>query len=152
MLQSYNAALGRGDQAAASALRNQAQALVARLRPLEDKAVKDYDNAQAAFQHGLDLGKGKEREAMLSQRAREAGTYLCYVNGVGGQDELVFDGQSLVFDPSGRLVARACQFEEQLLIVDLDPDPRPTGRNSQCAPSAWPVEIIPVRRQSTRPQ
>jgi NAD+ synthase (glutamine-hydrolysing) len=88
------------------------------------------------------LGKGLEREAMLSRRARGAGTYLCYVNGVGGQDELVFDGQSLVFDPSGRLLARACQFDEQLLIVDIDPGPLRPGGRSNCAPSAWPVEII----------
>jgi NAD+ synthase (glutamine-hydrolysing) len=90
------------------------------------------------------LGKGREREAMLSRRAREAGTYLCYVNGVGGQDELVFDGQSLVFDPSGRLAARARQFDEQLLIVDIDPGPLRPGDPSSCAPSAWPVEIMSV--------
>ena len=90
------------------------------------------------------LGKGGEREAMLSRRAREAGRYLCYVNGVGGQDELVFDGQSLVFDPSGHLVARAGQFEEQLLMVDLDPGSAPRDGDSQCTPSAWPVETISV--------
>ncbi|MFH0916964.1 MAG: nitrilase-related carbon-nitrogen hydrolase, partial [bacterium] len=90
------------------------------------------------------LGKGGEREAMLARRAREAGMYLCYVNGVGGQDELVFDGQSLVFDPSGRLVARACQFEEQLLVVDLDPGSARRGQDPQCALSPWPVERIPV--------
>ena len=90
------------------------------------------------------VGKGKEREDMLSQRARKAGAYLCYVNGVGGQDELVFDGQSLVFDPSGRLVARARQFEEQLLIVDLDLGAARRDTSSRCVPSAWPVEIIPV--------
>jgi NAD+ synthase (glutamine-hydrolysing) len=64
--------------------------------------------------------KGKQREAMLAERARESGVHVCYVNGVGGQDELVFDGQSLVFGPDGELIARARQFEEQLLIVDLD--------------------------------
>ena len=72
---------------------------------------------------------------MLAERARDAGAYVCYVNGVGGQDELVFDGQSLVFDPTGALVARARQFEEQLLIVDLDLEaPRPARRGS--APAA----------------
>ena len=69
------------------------------------------------------VGKGRQREAMLAQRARDAGAYVCYVNGVGGQDELVFDGQSFVFGPEGDLIARAGQFEEQLLIVDLDVRP-----------------------------
>ena len=44
---------------------------------------------------------------MLARRARDAGAYVCYVNGVGGQDELVFDGQSLVFGPDGRAAWRA---------------------------------------------
>ena len=62
--------------------------------------------------------KGREREEMLSRRARQTGMHVCYVNGVGGQDELVFDGQSLVLDPEGRLVGRARQFAEELLLVD----------------------------------
>ena len=66
------------------------------------------------------LGKGEEREAMLAARARDAGASSCYVNGVGGQDELVFDGQSLVFDPRGRWSPVRAQFEEELLVVDLD--------------------------------
>jgi len=60
LLKRYNEALSRGDKAGAAGLRIQAQALVDSLRPLEEKAVKDYDNAQAAFQRGLDLAKGKE--------------------------------------------------------------------------------------------
>ena len=47
-------------------------------------------------------GKGREREAMFGERAREYGAYLAFVNLVGGQDELVFDGQSLLFGPEGR--------------------------------------------------
>jgi len=74
-------------------------------------------------------GKGTQRQAMLAQRARENRVALCYVNMVGGQDELVFDGQSVVFDADGRLLARACQFDEELLVVDLAlPDePPPPG-------------------------
>jgi len=60
LLDRYKQALSRGDKAAAAGLRAEAQALVDRLRPLEDKALKDYDSAQAAFQHGLDLAKGKD--------------------------------------------------------------------------------------------
>jgi NAD+ synthase (glutamine-hydrolysing) len=90
------------------------------------------------------LGKGKERETMLSRRAAEAGAYVCYVNGVGGQDELVFDGQSVVFDPEGRLVARAPQFAEKLLIVDLDLATSSTGSVPPDVQGRWPLEVIPI--------
>jgi NAD+ synthase (glutamine-hydrolysing) len=65
-------------------------------------------------------GRLSEREAMLHGRSREAGIPIVYVNLVGGQDELVFDGASIVFDAQGRLVARAKQFVEDLLIVDFE--------------------------------
>ncbi|HET6571650.1 MAG TPA: NAD+ synthase [Solirubrobacterales bacterium] len=64
-------------------------------------------------------GKGREREAMFARRAREYGTHLAFCNLVGGQDELVFDGQSFVVDPSGAVVARAAQFEEELLLCEV---------------------------------
>ena len=76
-------------------------------------------------------GRYAQRSAMLSRRASEHGCFLAYVNLIGGQDELVFDGQSLVFDPRGGLIARAPQFEESLLLVDVDADevgsPDPEG-------------------------
>ena len=76
-------------------------------------------------------GRYAQRSAMLSRRASEHGCFLAYVNLIGGQDELVFDGQSLVFDPRGGLIARAPQFEESLLLVDIDADevgsPDPEG-------------------------
>ncbi len=61
-----------------------------------------------------------EREAMLATRAAEASVPIVYANLVGGQDELVFDGASLVFDAHGELFARARQFAPDVLIVDLD--------------------------------
>ncbi|HET9162222.1 MAG TPA: NAD+ synthase [Solirubrobacterales bacterium] len=64
-------------------------------------------------------GKGHEREAMFAARARAYGTYLAFCNLVGGQDELVFDGQSFVVDPDGALLARAAQFEEELLVCEI---------------------------------
>jgi NAD+ synthase (glutamine-hydrolysing) len=64
-------------------------------------------------------GKGREREAMFAARARTYGTYLAFCNLVGGQDELVFDGQSFVVDPSGAVIARATQFEEELLLCEV---------------------------------
>ena len=65
-------------------------------------------------------GKGREREQMLAERARDNGVYVCYTNMVGGQDELVFDGGSAIFSPSGDVLARGKQFEEDLLVIDID--------------------------------
>ena len=64
-------------------------------------------------------GKGREREAMLAERARAYGAHFAFCNLVGGQDELVFDGQSFVVDPEGNVIARAAQFEEELLVCDV---------------------------------
>jgi NAD+ synthase (glutamine-hydrolysing) len=69
-------------------------------------------------------GKGREREAMFTERAREYGVGFAFCNLVGGQDELVFDGHSLVVDAEGNVVARAAQFEEELLVCEL-PSPTP---------------------------
>ncbi len=78
--------------------------------------------------------KGTFRERMLGVRASDYGCYVLFCNLVGGQDELVFDGHSVAFDPEGCLLGRAKQFEEDLLLVDLHPeeaisrrlhDPRP---------------------------
>jgi NAD+ synthase (glutamine-hydrolysing) len=75
-------------------------------------------------------GKGHERVEMFAERSRAYGTYFAFCNLVGGQDELVFDGQSLVTDPDGRLIARAAQFEEELLVCELPA----TGQASIAAP------------------
>ncbi len=68
-------------------------------------------------------GRRAERAAMLATRAADASACLAYCNAVGGQDELVFDGGSMVFDATGRMVAAAPQFEEALLLVDLEVRP-----------------------------
>jgi NAD+ synthase (glutamine-hydrolysing) len=80
-------------------------------------------------------GRLRERETMLATRATDASTPIAYVNLVGGQDELVFDGASLVFDEQGRLVARAHQFVEDFLVVDVDV--RPTFRKRLLDPRGW---------------
>jgi len=67
------------------------------------------------------VGKGAEREEMLATRARDNACWIAYVNAVGAQDELIFDGQSLVLDEEGEVVARGPAFEEALLLVDVDP-------------------------------
>ena len=65
-------------------------------------------------------GKRAFREKMLATRAADNGLFIAYVNLVGGQDELVFDGGSLIFAPDGEIIAEAAQFEEQLLVADLE--------------------------------
>ena len=65
-------------------------------------------------------GKGIFREEMLATRAADNGVIVVYLNMVGGQDELVFDGDSMVFNEQGALIARAREFAEEMLIVDLD--------------------------------
>jgi NAD+ synthase (glutamine-hydrolysing) len=67
------------------------------------------------------VGKDREREEMLRVRARDNSCFVAYCNMVGGQDELIFDGNSIVLDDEGEVVARAASFEEELLVVDLDP-------------------------------
>ncbi len=66
--------------------------------------------------------RGSEREEMLCERAADNGVWLAYCNLVGGQDELVFDGRSLLVSPAGEIVARAGAFTEDLLVVDVDLD------------------------------
>src|SRR6188474_1018172 len=73
-------------------------------------------------------GKGAERERMLTQRARDSLAYVVYCNLVGGQDELVFDGYSLVIDQEGELVARGEQFAEELIVCDIDPSTADAAR------------------------
>jgi NAD+ synthase (glutamine-hydrolysing) len=67
------------------------------------------------------VGKDREREEMLATRARDNACFVALCNAVGGQDELIFDGHSVVLDDDGRVLARAPGFEEALLVVDLDP-------------------------------
>jgi NAD+ synthase (glutamine-hydrolysing) len=69
-------------------------------------------------------GKGQEREAMFAERSRSYDAYFAFCNLVGGQDELVFDGQSLVTAPDGTVIARGAQFEEELLVCEV-PDGAP---------------------------
>jgi NAD+ synthase (glutamine-hydrolysing) len=67
------------------------------------------------------LGKERSREEMFRTRARDNAAYIAFCNTVGGQDELLFDGHSLVLDDEGTVLARAPGFEEALLVVDVDP-------------------------------
>ena len=92
-----------------------------------------YPSGPMAWQayHGAELliningspyhcGKRAPREEMVAGRAADYGAYVAYVNEIGGQDELVFDGNSVVFDPQGEVVAHAASFREDLLFYDVD--------------------------------
>jgi NAD+ synthase (glutamine-hydrolysing) len=67
------------------------------------------------------LLRDREREEMFRTRARDNATFVAFCNTVGGQDELIFDGHSLVIDDEGTVIARGPGFEEALLVVDVDP-------------------------------
>jgi NAD+ synthase (glutamine-hydrolysing) len=88
-------------------------------------------------------GKHQRRERLMATRAADASTALVYVNQVGGQDELVFDGGSMVFDNRGELIARSPQFVEDVMIVDLDVDP--VYRKRLIDPRGRPTDtLLPV--------
>jgi NAD+ synthase (glutamine-hydrolysing) len=87
-------------------------------------------------------GKLEVRYDLIAARAAEAGCALAYVNMVGGQDELVFDGASLVISPSGEVIASAPQFEADLLVTDLVLPDAPVERH---LPGNVPVTVIEQR-------
>ena len=90
-------------------------------------------------------GRRAEREAMLGERARELNVPIAYVNMVGGQDELVFDGQSFVVTASGEVVARAGAFREELLVVDIEAEPGSAGVVIQANSLATRDELLVPR-------
>ena len=101
-------------------------------------------------------GRRSERLAMLRGRVAEAGCAIAYVNQVGGQDELVFDGDSLIVGADGSLLASGAQFEPDLVLVDLPIGPhRPHGVTelvprivvSEPRPSGRPV-LVPASPRS----
>src|SRR5213078_1975440 len=67
------------------------------------------------------LLRDREREEMFATRARDNSCFVAFCNAVGGQDELIFDGHSLVLDEEGHVIARGPAFEEALLVVDIEP-------------------------------
>jgi NAD+ synthase (glutamine-hydrolysing) len=101
------------------------------------------------------VGKAEDREEMLVTRARDTSAYFAFCNLVGGQDELVFDGHSVVLDDGGEVVARAPGFEEHLLIVDVEPQEaigrrlrdvrrRELERSREHVPTVEVVELAPM--------
>jgi NAD+ synthase (glutamine-hydrolysing) len=105
------------------------------------------------------VGRDREREEMFVTRARDNSCFVAFCNAVGGQDELIFDGHSVVIDDEGTILARAPGFEESLLVVDVEPKEvigrrlrdvrrRALAREREQVP---PVEVIHIgtRRPST---
>jgi NAD+ synthase (glutamine-hydrolysing) len=99
-------------------------------------------------------GKGAERERMFAQRAREDGAPIAFCGLVGGQDELLFDGHSFVVDHTGKTLARAAQFEEDLLVCDVDLDAaaqrRDTGHGRATHDARSPLAALPGRSSPPR--
>ena len=89
-------------------------------KPTEDAAAA---NAKILFNINAspyDKNKVFEREKLISKRAVQSGMHIVYVNLVGGQDELVFDGNSMIFDNSGNIIFRAAEFKEGLFETHID--------------------------------
>jgi NAD+ synthase (glutamine-hydrolysing) len=96
-------------------------------RPFSDyRGVPLVTNINGSPYHRRKL---EERIGVLRDRAREFGGWIAYVNAVGGQDEIVFDGGSLVMGPDGEVACRAAMFEEDLLVVDVDDGTARTERD-----------------------
>lgn len=90
-------------------------------------------------------GKSISREILISSRSVDNSCAIVYVNQVGGQDELLFDGGSVVFDHEGRLLARSPQFDEHIMVLDLDV--KPTYRKRRIDPRGQlkPTPALPVK-------
>jgi NAD+ synthase (glutamine-hydrolysing) len=131
-----------------------------------------YPSGPMAWQahHGAELliningspyhaGKRAQREAMVAERAANYGTFVVYVNTVGGQDELVFDGNSVVFGPRGEMLAHAESMVEEMLFCDLDIEAarqvRPVEKIRYEAEGAERLELVvtdvPLQRSTPRP-
>jgi NAD+ synthase (glutamine-hydrolysing) len=100
------------------------------------------------------------RERMLRVRASDSGCYVAWCNLVGGQDELVFDGASVVIDPEGNVAARARQFEEELLLADIPleatlihrlHDPRPRKENAEHPVQQIRIPAYEAKQRATEP-
>ena len=103
-------------------------------------------------------GKRKDREAVLVPLATGNSVFVAYLNLVGGQDELVFDGASVVLDPSGEVTLQGSQFQEELIVVDLDleaefgPKPREPGpATEQDIGESKVITVSGQRTNSRRP-
>lgn len=91
----------------------------------------------------FEYGKFEQRRQLIIRRAKELRRPVCYVNMVGGQDELVFDGGSLVVNEEGRILAAGRQFCDEIVLVDLDLAPRSKGKRRR-------LSVVPVSQSLTK--
>ncbi len=101
------------------------------IRQAVEAGAKLVVNLNASPYH---IGKGEEREAVVARRVRENGVPVLYVNLVGGQDELVFDGESFVMDDTAKVVQRLPAFTEQLESADFEVGEKVTALPGRLAP------------------
>ncbi len=108
------------------------------------------------------VGRERERETMFRQRALDNVCFVAFCNTVGGQDELIFDGHSLVLDDEGEVLARAPGFEECLVVLDVDPSAvvarrlrdvrrRALARELPELPEVTKIEVTLPERRNTQP-
>lgn len=94
--------------------------LLYHLDPVQNAVQKGAEFIVNISSSPYTLDKWDERHELLRGEARKYGKHVVYVNLIGANDELIFDGRSVVFDPNGEVIARAKDFEEDLLTIDLD--------------------------------
>ncbi len=115
-------------------------------------AAEAHSGAQAIFSINASpyhAGKIKEREAAARSQARAHKVFMMYVNMVGGQDELVFDGQSMIINDSGIVIGRAEGFKEDILIMDISLPERSPAKRAACITVA---DTIPVVEHAALPK
>ena len=112
--------------------------------PMTDEALAGARLVLNISASPYQAGKGRQREQMIAQRARDSLAAVAFCALVGGQDELVFDGHSFVVDHDGEVIARAPQFAEELLVCDIDVEAAGAARlrDTRARPAAR--EMAPV--------
>ena len=91
--------------------------------PIKEQSKKGANLIITINSSPYHIGKIKERERIIQSNAKKSRVFISYVNMAGGQDEIVFDGRSMVVDNNGRIIARAKAFEEDLLMSDIQIEP-----------------------------
>jgi NAD+ synthase (glutamine-hydrolysing) len=129
--------------------------------PAETQALAGAQAVIAISASPYHVGKAADRERMLATRAADNVVYVAFCNLVGGQDELIFDGGSVILDERGQVVARAAQFVEELLVADLNladvfrqrlHDPRlRKARDARAAGAVTRVSLPPTPPQKAKP-
>ncbi len=97
----------------------------------------------------FEMGKPLVRERILAERSRGNNVVIAYLNAVGGQDELVFDGLSMVYDRTGSIVSRGRQFEDDFLVFDVDRAPKRAAKKISVAGRRH-MRLLPAMRTARK--